>query len=494
MFGWLKNIITRIKTLSSSIDVYRKDTIVQSIPALTYVNRAKKLIESNNLEEAEKVLFKALDLPQKDALVYKYLGVVNERLGRNELAAENYQLSADMDPQDKNIWQRLGFTLLAVNKFEQAEKSFENANKVQTGVSETFVGWGMALMKQKKYSESREKFMQAFKLNRYNFSAMFLCSVVEIKLEIYDAAEAKLSFLTNVCPNEANLYEYAHLKSLKNDYDNAIYYAKRAVIMNSKMLPAYILLGQMYVQVSDKEKALEVFEKAFEKDLSSASFYLEWGKALQKFERNDDAIQKFEKAYEINPEDLEVTASLGLAYVMKKEFDKADPLLKKVLEQDSENKKVKQAVGVVAFENGNLEEAISTFILDDENYLNCYYLAKCFECKNDDIRTVDYYEACLRLNPKYIQGYKDYVNYLISKQDYADAQRKLRKALKSEENDIDLLNLMFNVSYILVKDNVCEYNVKETLAIAEKIESVNPDLFKYPGQKQELINLLPERD
>ena len=53
---------------------------------------------------------------------------------------------------------------------------------------------------------------------------------------------------------------------------------------------------------------------------------------------------------------------------------------------------------------------------------------------------------------------------------------------------------MFNVSYILVKDKVCEYNIKEVLAIAEKIESINPDLFEYPGQKQELINLLPERD
>ena len=39
-----------------------------------------------------------------------------------------------------------------------------------------------------------------------------------------------------------------------------------------------------------------------------------------------------------------------------------------------------------------------------------------------------------------------------------------------------------------------EYNVKETLEIAEKIENINPDLFEYPVQKQELINILPERD
>ena len=53
---------------------------------------------------------------------------------------------------------------------------------------------------------------------------------------------------------------------------------------------------------------------------------------------------------------------------------------------------------------------------------------------------------------------------------------------------------MFNVSYILVKDKVCEYNVKEVLTVAEKIENINPDLFEYPVQKQELINLLQESD
>ena len=127
-----------------------------------------------------------------------------------------------------------------------------------------------------------------------------------------------------------------------------------------------------------------------------------------------------------------------------------------------------------------------------QNAVNCFYLARCFERQQNDIRTVDYYEAALRANPKYTSAYIDYVNYLISKGEFADAQRKLRKALKNEDDNIVLLNLMFNVSYILVKDKVCEYNVKEVLAVAEKIQSINADLFEYPVQKQELINLLQE--
>ena len=56
--------------------------------------------------------------------------------------------------------------------------------------------------------------------------------------------------------------------------------------------------------------------------------------------------------------------------------------------------------------------------------------------------------------------------------------------------NFDLLNLMFFVSYILVKENLYEYNIKETLAIAKKIEEVNSEMFEYPELKAELEKLL----
>lgn len=494
MSGWVENIINTIKNLNNSVEKYKKDTIIQSLPILTYVNRAKKMLEQNDYEGAEKLLLEALELPQKDALVYKYLGVVYERTGKNDLAVENYQISANINPQDKNIWQRLGFCLITAGKFEHAEKSFENSDRVQAGVSETYAGWGMALMKQKKYTEAREKFTQAVKVNKYNFSAVFLCAVMETKLGMYDKAEAKLSFLSNVSPNEANTYEYARLKAIKDDYSSAIFYAQKSLTYNPNMLPAYILLGQVHSAINDEENSLKSFETAFERNLVSPIFYLEWGKALQKFEKYDEALEKLQKAFELDENNLDIIVSLGFCYVMQKQFKEAEPLLNRVLEQDAQNKKVKQVLGIIAYENGDIDKAVSILKSDDEDAVNCHYLAKCFERQENDIRTVDYYEASLRANPKYTTAYIDYVKYLISKSEFADAQRKLRKALKNDENNIVLLNLMFNVSYILVKNAVCEYNVKEVLAIAEKIESINPDLFEYPEQKQELTNFLTKRD
>lgn len=490
MSDWLKNIIDKVKSLNNSVDKFKADTVIQSLPALTYVNRAKVLIEQNKYEEAREILLKALELPQEDALVYKYLGLVYERLGDFEKSVENYQTSADLNPQDRNIWQRLGFALISIGKYENAVKSFENSDRVQANNSDTFTGWGMALMKQHKYTDAHDKFIEAVKHNKYNFSAVFLCAVMEIKLEMYDKAEMKLTFLANVCPNANNTFEFARLKYLKKDYDSAIHYAHKSLDFNPNILPSYILLGQIYALKFDMENSLKYFETAQEKKLTNAALYLEWGKVLEKFEQFDEAIIKLLKALEFEPDNVEINSYLGLCYASRKEFDEAQPLLEKVLAKEPGNKVVKQALGIVAYEHDDINKALELLRADDEDAVNSYYLAKCYEKMNNDTKVKDYYENAILFNPKYIAAFTDYSRYLISRNEYPEAQRKLRKALKADENNIILLNLMFYVSYILVKENLCEYNVKETLSIAEKVENIDRNLFEYPEQKAELTAIL----
>lgn len=490
MSDWLKNIIDKVKSLNSSVDKFKAETVIQSLPSLTYVNRAKVLIEQNKYEEALDILLKALELPQKDALVYKYLGLVYERLGDFEKSVENYQTSADLNPQDRNIWQRLGFALISIGKYENAVKSFENSDKVQSNNSDTFTGWGMALMKQHKYAEAHEKFIEAAKHNKYNFSAVFLCAVMEIKLEMYDKAEMKLTFLANVCPNANNTFEFARLKYLKKDYDSAIHYAHKSLDFNSNMLPSYILLGQLYALKFDSENSLKYFQTAEEKNLRNAALYLEWGKVLEKFEKYDEAKSKLLKALELDAENVEINSYLGLCCAARKELDEAKPLLEKALEKEPENKVVKQALGIIAYENDETYKALELLRADDEDAVNSYYLAKCYEKLNNDTKVKDYYENAILFNPKYIAAFTDYSRYLVSRNEFPEAQRKLRKALKVDENNVALLNLMFYVSYILVKENLCEYNVKETLSIAEKVENIDRNLFEYPEQKAELTAIL----
>ena len=77
MFNKLKKIYDDIKNLNKSVNNYQNDTIIQSLPTVAYVNKAKKLIEAKDYKSATEVLLSAIDISDKDPLVYKYLGKKN---------------------------------------------------------------------------------------------------------------------------------------------------------------------------------------------------------------------------------------------------------------------------------------------------------------------------------------------------------------------------------------------------------------------------------
>ena len=56
------------------------------------------------------------------------------------------------------------------------------------------------------------------------------------------------------------------------------------------------------------------------------------------------------------------------------------------------------------------------------------------------------------------------------------------------DDNIELLNLMFIVSYTLVKENICEYNIKEAISIAQKAQDLGR--FDFENEKLELENIL----
>lgn len=488
MGEWLKKIIEKIRTLNHSINSYQKDSVIQSLPSVAYVNRAKKLYDQEKYLEAKLILDEAMELPQKDARVLKYQGMIAEKFNNYVQAVEFYQDSADLNPEDKTIWQKLGFALININKYVEAEKSFENADKVAHSNTDTYTGWGMALMKQKRYEEARVKFVEAAKVNRYNFSALFLAAVMDIRLNELDKAETRLAFLANISPNESNTYEYAHLKFIKKDYDNALFYAKKSLEYNSNMLPCYILIANIYTINWDVENTLKYFQTAEEKELISAPLYLEWAIALHKFDRFNEATAKLLKALELKPDDKEIQSNLALNYFMTGNTEES----KRLAENTPDMFTSKLTNALIAYQNNDIDTALSKLrqLREEKNdfALIDYFMAKCYEQQDNSNKVKDSYNSALDKNPIFFKAYMDFAKYLFSQNDYADAQRKLRKALKLDENNVEILNLLFYSCYKLVKDNVCEYNVKEAIGFAEKAENLGN--FIYPEEKSELTELL----
>ncbi len=489
MFGWLRKISDKIKDLNICVDNYKKETENQVIPSVAYVNRAKKHIDAMRYEDAKKILNEALEISQKDALVYKYLGVCEERLGNYSASIDAYRKSAALNPQDKNIWHKLGLVQITVKDYLNAEKSFIEANRISPINTDIQTGWGMSLLKQQKIAEAHEKFVNAIQINRYNFAAMLLAAISEVKLGKYDDAENKLNFLVNANPNESCMFEFANLYFLKENYEAAIRYAKKSIEYNPNMLPAYILLGKVYSMQFDYTNSVKYFTVAENRELINTILYLEWGNALIRLYRFAEAQKMYQKVLSEDTENSDAQAGMALCAAEINDFEKANTYIEYADAKNIGNVFLLEAKGILAFTQNKTDEAIKYFkqALEKEpkNTYNYYRLAKCYQSLENDAMIRDSYDKILKYNPECVAAYIDYSKYLISKQENKDAQRKLRKAEKLEPDNQEILNLLFYTSYILVKERVCEYNVKEAIAIADKITD-----FKYPELRSELEGLL----
>ncbi len=490
MSGWIKNIIDKIKDLSGSVDNYTQNSIIQSLPTVACVNRAKKLIEQRRFAEAEEILKKALDISTQDANVYKYLGKICEINQKYFDASEYYQTSAKLNPQDKEIWLRLGMCQLNSKMYDDALVSFERANKVSPLNTDVFTGWGMTLMRLKRYALARDKFLEATRISKYNFTAILLSAIMEIRLCDYESAEIKLKFLAKVAPNEGSTYEYANLKLLKSDYKEAEKYAKKALDINKKMLPAYFVLGEVYSIRKDFEKTQEVFQSALFNGLENETLHFEWGKAYVRFFDFQSAEKEFSVALEKNPDYKDAKIGMALINAYNGNFDYVDELK----EKHGSNVYIQEAIGLEWLANGLFEDAVEMFKkalrTDSKQTYNYLNLVHAYQRLQNKTKVKEYFGKFVSENPWYLDGLLEYSKWLIELGDFADAQRKLRKVEKISPDNVEVLNLLFFTSYTLVKNNICEYNIREAILIADKVKALGQ--FDYEPQRAELESILKD--
>ena len=474
--------------MNKSIDTYKDESIVQSLPTVAYVNRAKKYVEEGNYAQAKKVLLEALDISDQDYLVYKYLGHIYESEKDFKNAIINYEKVIKLNPNDKDVYLRHAMVSLYSENIEQALESFEKADKITPNNTDVYTGWGMALMKMKKYANARDKFVVAAQINKYNFTAILLSAVMESRIGEYASAEDKLRFLIKVAPNESSNYEYAKLRLIQEHYDEAIEYANKAIAINSKMLPAYCILGEVYSIQKNTDNTHEVFKIALENDLESSLLYFEWGKACIRLYDFELAEEKFNKAIEFEKDYIDAKIGLALAGAYKNDFG----LLNELKERNLNNVYIQEGLGLLYMSEQKYEDAIEMFnkaLKTDKNQTYNYInIARAYVKLNDNYKIKEYYDKFIENSPLYVQGLLEYSKWLVSISDFDEAQRKLRRAEKINPNNAQVINLLFFVLYTLVKNNVCEYNIKEAISIAER--AIDLGQFDYTPQKQELEDLL----
>lgn len=494
MFDYLKKILEQVREISQSVDDYRKLSPSGAMPAVAQVNQAVKLLKHKKKSEAEALLLEAVELYPANESVFRTLGYFYETEREFEKAAIYFQKALNLNPIKKDLFMRLGYAQLSARQNDEARKTFERAKNVFKSDADIITGYGMALYRLEKFEEARVEFVKAFAIDSHNMNALFLTATIDIMFGDYERAETRLSLLVKVAPTTAHLYEYAKLKKLRGDFDSALKLAKRALDTNKNFLPVYLLLAEIHNTRFEVEEALEWIQKAEDNELFAASLYMARANIYMFQEDFENALIAYRKVLEFE-QDKTVDMKILICEILLGNLEGKEEAVN-ALTEGEECEVARMLLGVWNYKTGDFAKAEENFRKALQITLKLpivyYLLAKIYEAGGDNYKTEKYYNLAIEKNPFHLQAYKDFVEYYLKLEDFAEARFKIKKALKLFPDNAYFENLLFYTGFRLLNARSSEYNVKELLKLAEKLEKNST--FLYADEKNALIEKIKNED
>jgi len=204
------------------------------------------------------------------AELHNLLGEIEEKDGRIEAAAAQYQTAARMDPSEKNLFD-LGSCLLRHQGFQPALKLFQFGASRYPQSAKLRVGLGIAYYSLGQYSDAVESLCQAVDLDPKDARAIeFLGKMYDVAPELSAEVSARLARFADLHPdNAAAAFYYALSLRRRNvaspgdrDMSQAEALLKRAVKLDPNFAEAHYELGLLYEDEQQEAGALREFELA----------------------------------------------------------------------------------------------------------------------------------------------------------------------------------------------------------------------------------------
>jgi tetratricopeptide (TPR) repeat protein len=322
--------------LDEAVTLYKKALALQPKWAEGWWSLGTIEYDRNNYRSAASAFRQLLPLAPKNGTAYAMLGLCEYELGEDDAALKHLEQAKTLDisanPQLRLVLlYHDGLLLLRANRFQAAQTSLGALclDSIPNDEALKALGWSVFRLPLPKLHTPQES-PDAEVIQRVGHAA---CLTVQKK---YDEAHKEYAELVATYPDYPNIhYVYgkflaesgdvpgavnefkqelqrnpsdinSRLEIAANQYkvDSAagIPYAEEAVKLNPRILFAHYLLGLLYLDVDQYQKAipeLEIAEKAFPKD---AKVYFALGSAYARAGRKEDAAKARAEFARLNKE------------------------------------------------------------------------------------------------------------------------------------------------------------------------------------------------
>ncbi len=276
-----------------------------------------------NLEDAERLLRKAISLAPREGAFYTNLAGVLQQAGRMPEAVQAYRLALKIDPGQPEVLNNFGSLLLESGQPDEAEACFRKVLELRPDAPEAHNNLGRALNNQRKHEEALAAFTEAVTLD----------------------------------PNFALAYNnLGHVYRALGRNTHAAASFQQAITLDPNMADAYRNLGTVYLAQNMPEEAVECLEEAVRRNPGSAGTLIDLGVALHGLGRLDEAVSAYRKAVAEEGNNPFAYLNLGLVLYERRNLKAAESAFTQALALKPDLVDAAAELAAILDELGRLDE------------------------------------------------------------------------------------------------------------------------------------------
>ncbi len=222
-----------------------------------------------------------------------------------------------------------------------------------------------------------------------------------------------------------------------NNAGKAITSYEYSIEANPKMALAYLKIGQVFMKSGTYDEALENFRKAYEVDSNFAPAYRELGEFNYRAKNYSDASRLYKKYIDVTGEDIPKLSRYASFQFLNKDYPSAIAIIEKIMTQDSSNFILSRLIGYSYYEQAKYMDGLNYMRKFFEKADSTKFIASDFEyygrllskTKNDSLATI-YLSKAIALDPSHHELIGELSTAYYSQKKFTEAAIEMEKMLK----------------------------------------------------------------
>jgi lipopolysaccharide biosynthesis regulator YciM len=395
-----QGIITVNLLPSKSYDITKSTFFLSSmafgaaIVFLLYLLRdVKRFLRGLRVQREQKKRLKVQELYTK--------GLNSMLAKRNSEAVNFFQKVLAIDPNHVDTLLRMGISQLREKNPQEAILLHQKALSLDDDNQEVMFSLATDYEEAKRYDDALGMYQNILSKDSSNLTALIKMRDLYQKLNYWDNLyETQRKLVANPLTASEQEVEHRRLVGFKYEFGRSLLEAGdlergkkifRGVIkLDKDFIPAYLGLGEIYLDEGKVKDAAELWEKAYKMTSSLLLLYRLEDLYLKQGEPGK-AIELYTHAVSWKPQDIVIKFFLGKLYYRLEMIDEAFDILSTVDWGDKEFRDVHKLLGNIYLRRGSLGLAASEFkkALGFKKQIIIPYV-----CSNCDLRTNDWSGRC----------------------------------------------------------------------------------------------------